>query len=126
MQTGMESELGQVQENYHKLQERIKLFSEQFSEKIVLEEKEYEKEIQKYTELLEQEFVKQKRETQKILLESQTLQADNKKFWKEDMERQQKVESLVVENTRLLEKKIKLSLSLLKMQEQLVEKEHVI
>ena len=126
MENDLKIEFEEIDKNYIYLINKLKKYSSKFSTKINLEEKEYEIEIKNYTKILEDKLRLKKIETEKIKNENTILQKENKKFIKDDRISQNKIEKLVVENTLLLEKKVKLYLSLLKMQEQLLEKEQVI
>ena len=126
MENDLKIEFEEIDKNYLYLINKLKNYSSKFSVKIDLEEKEYEIEIKNYTKKLEDELQLEKKETEKMQNENTKLRKENKIFEKKDRLRQNIIEKLVVENTLLLEKKVKLYLSLLKMQEQLLEKEQVI
>ena len=122
----LNKEIEELKKDYKVLQDRSQLYSNKFLEKINFEEEEHEKELIRYTKLLERDYAKEIKETTKIFEENKRLQQNSNKFREEDKKSKQRIQELVEQNTVLLEDKVKHCLSLLKMQEQLLEKEQVL
>ena len=120
------SKITELRNKYTQIVENSKIYGENFLNKIELEEAEHEKEIsmksRKYEKWIKQESGENQRLQKKgdklALLNTQSNTIDNKK--------QAAFEQLVIENTELLEEKVKICISLLKKQEQLLEREQVV
>lgn len=126
VQKKLDDEILSLSTEYEKLLVRLRLYNKKFLNKINLEEEDHEREIVLYAQNLKNEIAREKEGGAHFLLENENLVLQNNKEISEIYKKQKEVEDLIVENTNLMEEKVKHSLSILKMQEQLLEREKVI
>lgn len=100
-----------------------KLYGENFLTKIELEESEHEKEIALKSRKFEKMIKAEIEENLILQKKGEKLAVQNTQSNNIDNEKQATFEQLVIENTELLERKVKICISLLKKQEQLLERE---
>ena len=124
--TEMEDELAYLVKEYEALRKRAEEYSGKFMGKITLEEADYEMELQKFTTLLLKEYEREKAETESIAKENKRLQELTSASRRQDKNGQKKIQELIEQNTAFLEEKVHSCLALLKMEEQLLEKEQVL
>lgn len=126
MQRSLDAEVAELETDYQKQMSRMKHYYDKFLNKINLEEADHEREIVLYTQALRAEIEREKEGGAKYVAENEVLTGQNNAEISEIYKKQKEVEDLIVENTNLMEEKVKYSLSILKMQEQLLEREKVI
>lgn len=124
--TDMDKELDFLIDEYITLQKRATEYGSKFMHKITMEEEDYEMELQKFTTILEREYEKERTETAHIAQENRNLQLMSSASRQQDKNGQKKIQELIEQNTLLLEEKVHSCLALLKMEEQLLEKEQVL
>lgn len=90
------------------------------------QEEEYEREIRSLGQKYFIDCERQRGETRVLSNQQQDLTDKKLKMDQKDELKQKGLEALVIENTLLMEKKVKLCLGLLKMQEQLLEREQAV
>lgn len=109
-----QNKLKELQNKYEQILSNSKIYGENFLNKIELEESEHEKEIalksRKFENLIKTEQV----ENENLHKKGEKLAMDNTRSNNIDNEKQANFEQLVIENTELLEKKVKICISLLK------------
>lgn len=106
--------------------QKTKLSAQEYLNRIELQEEEYEKEIRFMVKKIRGQVQREKIETETLKRENEKLNIEKLGIDQKDEQKQKKIEHLIVENTLLMEKKVSLCLSLLKMQEQLLEREQAI
>jgi hypothetical protein len=126
VQATLAREIHELEEEYQKLLNRMKHYNNKFMNKISLEEADHEREILMYAQYLKKEIEKEKEGGAYFLVENDTFSQQNNAEVTQIYAKQKTVEDLIIENTNLMEEKVKHSLSILKMQEQLLEREKVI
>lgn len=122
----LQQKLQTQQGRYNSILKNAKEYGDAFQSNIEKEELEHEKEIEKISKALAEEIANEKEITQKLQEENKKLTKENETSKAKDVEKQKEFEDLVIKNTTLLEDKVKICIGLLKMQEQLLEREQVV
>lgn len=122
----LQDKLQSLQSRYNSILKNAKEYGDAFLTNIEKEELEHEKEIEKISKELSAEIATEKEMTQRLQEENKELTKKNEKSKATDVEKQKTFEDLVIKNTNLLEEKVRTCISLLKMQEQLLEREQVV
>ena len=126
LRSGYEEKLDMLKNKHGQILKNAKVYGENFLEKIELEENEHEKEIQmkiKHYESLIKSELQENKKLEKLRVEYFKKNTHTKA---EDVKKQKEFETLVINNTERLEDKVKICISLLKKQEQLLEREQVV
>lgn len=126
LNTELQEKLQSLQSRYNSILKNAKEYGDAFLTNIEKEELEHEKEIEKISKELSAEIATEKEMTQRLQEENKELTKKNEKSKATDVEKQKTFEDLVIKNTNLLEEKVRTCISLLKMQEQLLEREQVV
>lgn len=126
LQHGYDSKLKMLDNKKKMINENAKKYGENFLSKIELEEAEHEKEIQMKIKHYQKLIADETRDNQKLEKKGEELLGKNTKSKAKDVKTQKEFEELVIRNTEKLEEKVKICISLLKKQEQLLEREQVV
>jgi len=126
LQEGYEEKLDMLKTKHDQILRNAKVYGENFLNKIELEEAEHEKEIQMKIKHYEGIIRLETYENKKLERERDDLIDKNTKSKNSDVLKQKQFEKMVIQNTELLENKVKICISLLKKQEQLLEREQVV
>lgn len=121
-----DNKLKELNSRYSSIKHSHKNFGEEFLRKIELEEEEHEREIISVSRRKDEEIKRQREENQELKIAQKDLNKEYTEGQRKDHELQKKFENLVINNTSLLEKKVKRCIELLKLQEQLLEREQVV
>jgi hypothetical protein len=124
--TQLNTDLSALEKEYTTLINRIKDYNTKFITKITLEEEDHENEIELYNESLKNEIEIEKRGGSQYRTENENLILQNNKEIEKIYSQQKIVDELILKNTQLMEEKAKYTLTILKLQEKLLEREQII
>lgn len=122
----LNSDLSALEKEYSTLINRIRDYNSKFITKITLEEEDHENEIELYNESLKNEIEIEKRGGSQYRTENENLILKNNKEIEQIYSQQKNVDELILKNTQLMEEKAKYTLTILKLQEKLLEREQII